>query len=108
MTIDPPLPFSSDGCSSPKWLLPRLVWWNHEHWRGCCEVHDLAYWRGGTRDERWDADLQLRRCIAANVFPIVAVLMFVAVRLFGGPERDVSYRWGFGWPFGFGYLDDEE
>jgi hypothetical protein len=67
-------------------------------------AHDLAYWRGGTAEERLRADEELRACVAQKTGnPGLANLMFVGVRAGGGPELATSYRWGYGWPPGRGY-----
>ena len=42
--------------------------------------------------------------------PILANLMYEAVRVGGEPYFPTWYRWGYGWPLGRGYkaLSDEE
>ena len=103
-------PFASDGCSSfpdrsPIPLGKAMDWCN------CCLTHDLAYWRGGTEDERLKADLAFQACIFQNTNDqVLANAMFQGVRLGGGPEIRTSYRWGYGWPYGRRYrpLDAEE
>jgi hypothetical protein len=82
--------FKSDGCS----LFPDGSYYS------CCYLHDFAYWPGGTADQRKAADDALRACvreITGGGFR--AGMMFYGVRMGGGPGRDTSYRWGFGWPF---------
>jgi hypothetical protein len=67
-------------------------------------VHDLAYWRGGTADERVKADQELRSCVAAaSGNQKLANLMFGGVRAGGGPYFLTPYRWGYGWSFGRGH-----
>lgn len=91
--------FTADGCSRvPDGTLtePRL-------WRHCCIEHDLSYWAGGTRDERRQADLELRACVAATGHPDTAELMFAGVRVGGTPFVPTSFRWGYGWPKLRGY-----
>jgi len=93
-------PFSTDGCSS----FPDRSLITNEDWCHCCVVHDLAYWRGGTAQERATADRQLRTCVANTTGnPPLADLMYAGVRAGGGPYFYTNYRWGYGWPFGRGY-----
>lgn len=105
--------FSSDGCSSPfSWL-----WWklfgHGPPWEGCCVLHDFAYWRGGTRGDRWLADRRLRCCVMAKareyalagqcLITVIAWIMWAGVRLGGGPYLPVHWRWGYGWRWPHGY-----
>ena len=74
---------------------------NKSDWCSCCLAHDLAYWRGGTADERLKADQELKTCVfAASDNAELADLMLAGVRAGGGPYFFTSYRWGYGWPFG--------
>jgi hypothetical protein len=73
--------FTSDGCSS----FPNGVPANQSLWLECCLRHDLAYWRGGTYQERLDADLALEKCVAAAGEPQIAELMLQGVRVGGSP-----------------------
>ena len=87
-------PFSSDGCSS----FPDRSPVGRADWCGCCLAHDLAYWRGGTADERLAADEALRHCVQARTGSAeLADVMFAGVRIGGGPYLQTSYRWGYGW-----------
>ena len=100
--------FSSDGCS----LFPdgdpagdRALWCE------CCAAHDLAYWQGGTEEERKQADAALRDCVLARTGNrSLAQAMYRGVRLGGAPVVPTWYRWGYGWPYGRGYapLTDAE
>lgn len=92
--------FSTDGCS----MFPNRSLLGKADWCHCCLVHDLAYWRGGTEDERAKADEELKSCVlAASRSPQLADLMFAGVRAGGGPSFFTPYRWGYGWPPGRGY-----
>jgi hypothetical protein len=94
------LPFSTDGCS----LFPDRAMLGKADWCHCCLEHDLAYWRGGTVDERLKADQQLQACVLqASGNPALADLMFAGVRSGGGPYFYTPYRWAYGWPFGRNY-----
>lgn len=93
-------PFTTDGCS----LFPDRALISTSDWCGCCLAHDLAYWRGGTAQERLQADQDLKSCVlAASASPELADLMFLGVRTGGGPYFLTPYRWGYGWPLGRSY-----
>ncbi len=99
--------FRSDGCS----LFPDRSVLTRQDWCECCFEHDLAYWRGGTEEERLLADLELRRCVLEKTGDErLADLMFEGVRLGGSPYFYNWYRWGYGWPYDrkYGPLTDEE
>ena len=89
------IPFSSDGCSAfPDGTLQRK-----QLWLSCCIAHDLAYWKGGTYQDRLDADLALKQCVAELGEPTIGAWMLVGVRLGGSPYYPTGFRWGYGWPF---------
>lgn len=91
------LPFSTDGCS----LFPDRSLVSKSDWCNCCVAHDIAYWRGGTAEERLKADQGLKSCVfAASGSAELADLMFAGVRTGGGPYFFTPYRWGYGWSFG--------
>ena len=82
--------FKSDGCSR----FPDGSYYS------CCYLHDFAYWAGGTEEERKAADDALRACVREITGSgFLAGLMYWGVRMAGGPGRDTTYRWGFGWPY---------
>jgi len=91
--------FTSDGCSR----FPDGLYGQADLWHSCCVEHDLAYWRGGSWDERLAADRALQACVAATGQDEIANLMLVGVRLGGSPWWPTSYRWGYGWPWLRGY-----
>lgn len=100
-------PFSTDGCS----LFPDHAPIGKADWCACCLAHDLAYWRGGTEDERLEADRALEACVtAATGSRALAQTMYAGVRTGGVPYFLTSYRWGYGWPYGRMYrsLSTEE
>ena len=76
----------------------------------CCIQHDLAYWMGGTREDRRDADQALRQCVADIGEEEIAEIMLAGVRVGGSPYWPTGYRWGYGWRYLRGYqaLTDEE
>lgn len=99
-------PFTSDGCSR----FPNGTPWQNELWLACCTAHDRAYWKGGTYQERLDADRELEACVARVGEPEVALLMLAGVRVGGSPFFPTTFRWGYGWPYPryYGPLTDEE
>jgi hypothetical protein len=60
----------------------------------CRTVHDLAYRRGGTAQQRLLADQELRVCVSDLGRPLIAGIMFAGVRLGGSPHIPTSFRWG--------------
>lgn len=99
-------PFKSDGCS----VFPDGTLNHRDLWLQCCVAHDLAYWQGGTYDERRQADLILRQCVARVGQNEIAELMLAGVRVGGTPYLPTSFRWGYGWPYPRGYrsITEEE
>jgi hypothetical protein len=99
--------FTSDGCS----LFPDGTVGDRAKWCRCCLQHDIAYWRGGTEEERKDADRALRKCVRERTDDkALAETMYLGVRAGGHPAFPTWYRWAYGWPYGRGYqpLTDEE
>jgi hypothetical protein len=92
--------FTSDGCS----LFLDGTFEQPELWKECCYRHDIAYWRGGTKEEREQADLAFKHCVEKKTGNApLAELMYQAVRAGGEPNFPTWYRWGYGWPLGRGY-----
>ena len=79
-------PFKTDGCS----MFP-----DHK-WRECCVTHDKAYWKGGAKTQRKEADKKLYECVKEKGFPIVAKIMYFGVRIAGVSYLPTPWRWGFG------------
>lgn len=93
-------PFTTDGCS----LFPDRSLSGRTDWCDCCVQHDLAYWRGGSADDRLRADRDLRQCVEQKADShALAELMFSGVRVGGSPYWVTPYRWGYGWRYGRGY-----
>ncbi|MDO6561889.1 hypothetical protein Q4488_00695 [Amphritea sp. 1_MG-2023] len=88
-------PFTSDGCSS----FPNGTRAQNSLWLSCCEQHDLAYWQGGTYQQRLEADNELKACVAGVGEPEIAALMLAGVRVGGSPFWPTEFRWGYGWPY---------
>ena len=95
-------PFTTDGCSGRIWL---TLTGREGPWRGCCVEHDKAYWQGGTRAARAQADIALMACVARNGHPVIAFAMWAAVRIGGHPLWPFPWRWGYGWKYPRGYRD---
>lgn len=87
----PPLPNPHDGCS----CVPDI----NEKIRACCDAHDVAYWLGGTRAQRKQADQAFRQCARDAGHPVIAAIYYMGVRMGGVPWLPTPYRWGFGWPY---------
>ncbi len=99
-SASPPRDFTSDGCS----LFLNGSISDRTLWCDCCFAHDIAYWRGGTEEERKQADLELRQCVLARTKSrVLANLMYNGVRAGGHPAFPTWYRWGYGWEYGRGY-----
>ncbi len=103
----PPTPFKSDGCSGGMSWAWRKLYDRNPPWNGLCVDHDRAYWNGGTVEDRQWADAALLIAVAQKGYPLVAVLMWIAVRVGGSPWLPFPWRWAFGWPYGRGYADHE-
>ena len=97
-------PFTSDGCSA----FPDGTIEQKNLWLSCCEDHDVAYWVGGSFDERLAADKSLEACVEQVGEPEVAKLMLLGVRVGGSPYLPTKFRWGYGWPYFRGYKSISE
>ena len=99
--------FTSDGCS----LFPDGTSADRAKWCECCLRHDIAYWRGGTKEERRKADEALRACVLDRTGDnVLAETMYLGVRAGGHPAFPTGYRWAYGWNYGRGYgpLNEQE
>ena len=99
-------PFTTDGCSA----FPDGNTTENAKWITCCIEHDFAYWKGGTIDERKQADDLLKQCVSELGEKDLSIVMHIGVRLGGSPFYPTWYRWGYGWPYLRGYapLTQEE
>ncbi len=99
-------PFVSDGCSA----FPDGTFEQNELWLDCCRAHDYSYWKGGTYQERIDADLVLKECVFNVGEEEIALLMLAGVRVGGSPFFPTTFRWGYGWSYPrlYGELSPEE
>ena len=92
--VTPDYPFKSDGCS----CVPDL------DIETCCLDHDRAYWCGGARWQKLQADHDFRQCIRDADRQKIAALYFMGVRVGGSPYLPTPWRWGFGWSYPKGYF----
>ena len=99
-------PFSTDGCSS----FPDGTIKQNTLWLSCCTAHDYEYWKGGTYQQRLDADRALKQCVSNIGQPHIGLLMLAGVRIVGTPYLPTKFRWGYGWPYPrhYGALSTEE
>ncbi len=92
--------FSSDGCSQ----FPDGTWTQQDLWCGCCITHDIAYWQGGNRKQKKQADQALRQCVLEKTDnKLLADAMYYGVTVGGSPVFPTWYRWGYGWRYGRGF-----
>ena len=88
--------FTSDGCS----LFPDRSLINNDDWCDCCLEHDIAYWQGGTKAQRLEADQKLKECVLKKTGDaVLAEAMYQGVRVGGSPYFYNWYRWGYGWTY---------
>lgn len=90
-------PFTSDGCSSSPDKLPFMNILSN--YVSCCVDHDVAYWMGGTRQQKTAADDELEKCIAKKDLLKTSKVYKFFVQKFGGPDSSQTYRWGYGWNY---------
>lgn len=105
-------PFSSDGCS----LSPNSFF--KVNFVECCVEHDIAYWIGGTSEQKIAADSAFKACMNDKInssyigaaYHSVASTYYWGVRLGGDARMPNSFRWGYGWNYLRGYspLSKEE
>jgi hypothetical protein len=91
---EPTRPFYTDGCS---------MWPDGDLYR-CCVEHDVAYWCGGSREDRLAADRRFRAC-AEVADRGQSEWVYLGVRAGGGAWMPAPWRWGYGHVYGTGYVD---
>lgn len=104
----PKEPFTTDGCSAGMSWIFRRVLRQPPPWEHACITHDMAYWQGGTAAERSHADRLLMVRVCLNGYPVIAFLMWLAVRIGGHPLLPLPWRWGYGHRYGQGYTRDQD
>ncbi|AWB67276.1 hypothetical protein C2869_12860 [Saccharobesus litoralis] len=99
-------PFTTDGCSA----FPDGTLKQNQLWLTCCTAHDMAYWQGGSYQQRKDADYALQSCVENIGEQGVAFIMLAGVRVGGTPFLPTTFRWGYGWPYPrfYGLLTETE
>ncbi len=98
-------PFTKDGSSGGMTAAWQLLFRRVPPWNDLCIEHDYVYWRGGPAKLRRAADRKLRVDVAARGYPMIAWLMWAAVRIGGHPLLPLPWRWGYGWRWPKGYSD---
>ena len=68
-------------------------------WGRCCTLHNKAYYYGGSKKDKIQADFRLYQCVKRNGHPIIAVIMWLGVTLFGGPHWPHGFRWNRGYNY---------
>ena len=91
--------FTTDGCS----MFPDGTAAQPKLWCQCCVEHDKAYWAGGTEEERYNADIQLKECVLALGQTKTAKIIWFGVRIGGSAYWPTPFRWSYGWPYTRGY-----
>lgn len=99
----PTEPFRTDGCSM--WFDAMVT---GESWQDCCVEHDIAYWCGGTKAMRREADAELERCVAGHYRRWMGALMEPGVRVGGAPWVPAYWRWGYGHEYPAGYSGPDD
>ncbi len=101
-------PATSDGCSAlalgSNTLRRRINTWlfrKHPDATVACEAHDEAYYYGGSKEDRREADRVLDEAWKKVGVPIVVrALGAGAIRAFGGPgAKTPGVAWAFGGEF---------
>ena len=91
----PPNSFKQDGCT----LFPDSILWSN--FSQACLEHDIAYWYGGTEEERKVADQNFKSAVAdsGKAGYVLQVPIYLGVRLFSDTwlTKLFDANWGFGW-----------
>lgn len=93
-------PFTTDGCSK---FSNGIAYPKEDKWGLCCVQHDISYWKGGTSDDRFQADQRLQNCIIEVGEPNIARLVYWGVRASGTEGSSTNRQWGYGWVLNRGY-----
>ncbi len=95
--------FYWDGCS---FVAPEGYKDDPDLWCECCWEHDKAYYKGGTWEQKNDADIALGECVAEKSgSKILGDLYYAGTAIGAGPyvNVDPTARWGYGWIYNRGY-----
>jgi hypothetical protein len=77
--------------------------WPDRSWVQCCVEHDIAYWCGGSAEDRRRADAALRQCVTEKSSACMGTMMYLGVRPGGIPWSPFPWRWAYGWDGIHGY-----
>ncbi|MDL2317447.1 hypothetical protein LJC59_10345 [Desulfovibrio sp. OttesenSCG-928-A18] len=77
------LPCIPNGCSGGVDWFYRNILRREPPFGFCCDEHDVAYYEGGNRRDRWLADWRLALCLWEDGRRVKAVLFWLAVRVGG-------------------------
>jgi hypothetical protein len=94
-------PFASDGCSASPNGVPYE---SNKKWLHCCVEHDVSYWKGGTSEEKLNADKTFESCVTKESNSIIGKIMYLGVRGGGSQGGPTSWNWGYGWVVPRGYV----
>ncbi len=85
-------PFVSDGC--PR-LAKMISYPREDHWQLCCVEHDKSYWKGGSLEDKQQADSAFHSCVSERGSPDAARLMYYSLR---SVQKSSQVKdWGYGW-----------
>jgi hypothetical protein len=87
-------PFVTDYCTN----YPEGTKEEPDLWKHCCLMHDLYFWAGGSKEDRSNADMELKECIEVTGATQIARLVYLAVR--AGSYSPIKYpdkKWSNGW-----------
>jgi hypothetical protein len=85
-----------DGCSGNLSEFYKFFTGKYPQYEHCCDIHDQAYFKGGTSEERRKADNELWDCVKRSGNPNLATLLYYVCRVGGHLIFPTSYRWDFG------------
>lgn len=86
--------FTTDYCTN----FPEGTITHPDLWKDCCLEHDLFFWAGGSREDRNQADLDLKFCVSQSGAPHIAKIMYWGIRLgYYSPIKYEDKKWGNGW-----------
>ena len=96
----------SDGCSGGLSVFYQKMKFLHKKhgsqlkWRDCCEIHDQAYYYGGSKQQKIFEDASLNTCVSqVTGYKFLGKMLEIAVKIGGGPHLPTSFRWGYGEDF---------
>ena len=87
-------PFKTDYCTN----YPEGRRSEPDLWKHCCLIHDMNFWAGGSKQDRYNSDWDLRRCVEETGAYHQARLIYYAVR--AGSYSPIKYpdkKWNNGW-----------